>query len=117
MSAREQDFEVFSGNDKILAVTIVDEDGVAVNLGGVQEIIWAIGKTASGTAKFTKSMTSSEIEVVDAAGGRVDVIIDAEDLEPLSGDHYHEMRITDALGKKTTVMYGAVVVMTNLIRN
>lgn len=116
--ALEQTFEVFSGNDCRLEITIQDEDNgnAPLDISGLLALVWAMGKKPSGAPIITKTL-SSGVSVINATTGRVDVILTADELEPLKeAEYYQEMRLTDAQGKKTTLLYGAVTVKENLIR-
>lgn len=116
--ALEQNFETFSGNDVVLVVTVEDADagdGSPLNLAGAQEVIWALAKRANATAILTKTLGDG-VEITDAAAGEVEVTLTSADLEPLRGDYYHEMRVTNSAGQKATVMYGDVTLKINLIR-
>jgi hypothetical protein len=114
--ALKSDMEAFSGNDLTLEVTATDQDGSALDLSGAQALIYAIGKSATGGALITKGLGSG-VTVTDAAGGVLEVALSADDLEPLNGAYYHELRLTNAAGKKSTLLYGAVTVSPNLVRN
>ncbi len=116
--AKEQPFEVFSGNDIVLKVSVTDEDndGAALSLLGAQELIWSLAKKAGGTALITKALVTG-VTITDAENGKVDVVINAADLEPLKGEYYHEMRLTNSQGKKSTLMFGTVTIDENLIRS
>lgn len=116
MTAQQQDFEVFSGNDKVLRCTLVDDAGAPVSLAGILGAEWALAKTATGTAKITKTLGAG-IAVFNEDGGVLDVTVTDDDLEPLAGEYYHELRVTDSSGKKTTVLYGDVTIFPNLVRS
>jgi hypothetical protein len=116
--AEESPFELFSGNDATLKVTVVDKDNnnLPVNLSGVLSILWKLALLPSSkTFKIEKSL-SSGITVTDAANGKVEVVLTAAETEPLKGAYYHEMRVTTSGSKKVTVMYGEVLVSENLVR-
>lgn len=115
--AQEQEFEAFSGNDVTLSVTVLDTDtGDALDLTGAQELIWALAKNAQATAILTKTLLDG-VTITDAPLGLVDVVLEADDLEPLRGIYYHEMRLTNAAGRKTTLLFGAVTINGNLIKD
>lgn len=112
--------DLFSGNDVLLHVTAVDADSnnAALDLSGVQDIIWALSKKVNGSAIITKSLvgTPSLVTVTDAANGKIDITLSSDELEPLKGPYYHELRLTNADGKKVTLLFGAVTIQENLIR-
>jgi hypothetical protein len=133
--SNRQDIAVFSGNDYVLALTILDAGtGLPLDLTGTQEMIWALGRRCAVTprpapsrcgdedctrytlsASVTKKLTEGDIVITDAAGGSVEITVDAADLEPLCGTFYHEVKHTSAAGKSSTVLYGQALVKRNLI--
>ncbi len=115
--AIEQEFEVFSGNDVTLSVTVTDEDNDGpLNLTGAVALIWKLALSPSATPKIIKDLTDG-ITIVDPNEGLVEILIDAADLEPLKGAFYHELRLTNSLNKKSTLMYGAVTIKDNLVKD
>jgi hypothetical protein len=115
--ASQQDVEFFSGNDIFFDASFVSEaDGEPIDLSGAQRLTYALSKKPNGTAIISKEIGSSLV-IVNAPLGYVHVFLSAAETEPLSGEYYHEMRLVNSLGKKVTVMYGAVNVLTNLIRD
>lgn len=117
--ALEQELELFSGNDAVLRLTVIDNiTNLPLDLSGAQEIVWAMGKNVSGQPLITKLLTANDgsVTVVDAATGRVDITINSAEMEPLKGTFYHEVRLTNADNKKVTLVFGAVTIQDNLIR-
>jgi len=115
--ALEQTFSLFSGNDAKLSVTLTDADtGEALNLTGTLELVWALAKNAQATALLTKTLGAGVV-ITDASAGIVEVTLDAADTEPLKGTFYQEMRLTNSVGKKSTLLYGEVEILGNLIRS
>jgi hypothetical protein len=113
-----QNFDVFSGNDVTLTVTVTDRaTGNPLDLTGAQALIYSLGKSATaGSAIITKTL-SAGVQLLDAEEGQLEISLTAADLEPLNGTYYHELRLTNALGKKATLLHGTVTVSPNLIRN
>lgn len=108
---------IFSGNDVELRVTVTDKDsGLILDLTGIANLIFAIGSAPKASPKITKTLGGG-ITVTDAVAGKFSVALTAAELEPLKGILYHETRLTDAAGKKTTLMYGSFEIKENLIRN
>jgi hypothetical protein len=115
--AREASVEVFSGNDLTLLVTVFDADtGNVLSLAGAMALEWRLGKTAKGTPIVTKTIGSG-VTIVDGPAGRANIAIDAADTEALKAfAYYHELRLTNSLGKKATVFYGTFTISDNLVR-
>jgi hypothetical protein len=116
--AKEQSFEVFSGNDVVLHVTVIDEDtGDPIDLTTYSNAIWALAKKPNSSTPLIQKILSDGITFITPVQGKLDVILSAANLEPLKGEYYHEMRLTDASGKKVTTLYGTVTIQENLIRD
>ena len=102
-----QSFVMFSGDSKSLVVSIVDDDGVAVDVSASATIKYSLAESASSvSAKFSKSLGDG-IAVVTST---VTVTIDATDTETLAGNFYHELEITDASGLVYTAFSGRVTI-------
>jgi hypothetical protein len=115
--ALEQVFEVFSGNDVTLRFTVTENDsGEALDLTGAQALIWALAKNANAQAIVTKTLGAG-VTITDPANGVVEVVLTDDDLEPLRGTYYHEMRLTNSSGLKSTLVYGVATVVGNLIKS
>lgn len=115
--SKKQDFNVFSGNDVRLELTILDLDQAGepvLSLVGYTAFVWALGRTEKSKILVQKSLGSG-IAIISAVGGRIDVTLSRTDLEDLSGYYYHELRVTDSTGKDYTAVYGTVYVKKNLI--
>lgn len=113
MAARGQDFEMFSGEQKELAIAITDDAGAAVDLTGVT-VRWSLARTAR-SAPLIEKVTGDGIVVTDAAGGACTVTLVPADTEALEGDYYHEAEVTDGAGRPTTVLHGRARIKPNLI--
>lgn len=105
-------FEMFSGNTRVLKVNVLDQDEAVVDLtGATAEFIFA--KRAGHEAIFSKTVGSG-IVITDAANGLLEVTLAPADTETLSGAYYHELEVTDAGGRKTTVLFGTATVRRNV---
>ena len=110
-----QDFELFSGNDKVLRVTVRDENGGIVDLTGAT-IRWILSRKQGSTPLIDYTSPTNITLASDPATGKFDIEISDTDSEPLrKGTFYHECLVTSAAGLKTTVMYGFVEVLKNSI--
>lgn len=116
--ALEQDFEIFSGNDILLqiSVTDADNDDDPLDLSGATDLIWALAKNAKATAIITKDILDG-VSITDPTEGEVEITVSSSELEPLSGEYYHELRLTNSAGKKITLMFGTATINVNLIRS
>lgn len=105
-------FEMFSGNTRVLKVSVLDQDEAVVDITGASaEYIFA--KRAGHNAIFSKTVGSG-IVVTDAIAGLLEVTILPADTEALAGAYHHELEIQDASGRRTTVLFGTVTVRLNV---
>jgi len=117
----QQDFEMHSGNDRDLVVTVKNAAGVVVNITGAT-IKWQISKldaslavpTAGSDVALVSKDTGGDIAITDAVNGVFTVTIASADTESLKGDYYHESQVLLA-SKKSTVVFGKLTIKRNLI--
>lgn len=110
------DFTMFAGDSKVLVVTIVDDDGAAVNITGAA-IKWQAARTVSDSSALISKTTDSPggVAITDGADGEFEVTLDEADTDDLDGLYYHEAEITMS-GDTSTVLTGYMVVEQTLIR-
>ena len=113
-AAKDQDFEMWEKDSKVLSFTHEDEDGNAVNITGFSLVwqLWSSKHDASGTPIIEKSGAS--ISITDAPNGVVEVSLDPADTDGKSGIRYHELRATDASGNEQMVATGTVTIHDNI---
>ena len=117
MAHQVQNFEIHAGDDLTLQVSVTDDAGQPVNLTGAQ-VAWQASRGRadrfSSTAVLAKA-SGTGITVTDAAGGVFEVDLAAADTAGLRGAFYHEAKVTDAAGDKSTVFTGTMTVLPSLI--
>jgi len=102
--------DIFAGDDDRLEITVRTASGDPVSLTGVS-LVWALARSSRKTPELIKRSADSGIEVIDAEGGRCDVILDAADTADLGGlTYYHELQLEDADGKLTTTALGELTI-------
>lgn len=110
-----QDFELVSGNDKTINFTHRDRNGVAVDITGAT-ITWALSNTAKSKTPIISYTSPTNIAITEPLNGKYTVSIQDTDTEPLpGGEYYHEVRISDSGGRKSTGAIGTVTVLPNII--
>ena len=111
-----QDFEIVSGNDRSVNITVTDDDGNAVDLTGAT-ITWkAATSPEASSALITKTNDSTNgISVSTPSNGVLTINLDPADTQSLDGVYYHETLVTDSSGNKSTVAIGHMKVRPNLI--
>ncbi len=116
----QNDFQMHSGNSRVLEFTIRDEDDAVIDIASAA-IRWELAKadskvllpTPKGSVLVAKAVASG-ITITDGPNGRCDVQIDEADTEALKGDHYHELRVVLA-GETSTASFGKVEILLNLV--
>lgn len=109
-----QNFSVIRGDGEEVTFDIVDGSGVDIKLSGI-EIEWKVFAQETGvvvddaTPLFTKSI-SHGIEIIESPES-FKVTIEGADTEDLLGNYYHEAKVIDGLGIKTTVTQGIMTVL------
>jgi hypothetical protein len=75
-----------------------------------------MSEQAKSKSRLITYTSPANVTIIDAINGRFRVDVLAADTETLKArDYYHEARITDSLGKKTTVATGTVKLLDNVI--
>lgn len=100
------DFSMYAGDDKLLTVTVTDEDGDAVDLTSAT-IKWQAAKSYGKSSAIEKDTTGG-ISITDASGGVFQVTLSDTDTEDLSGNYVHEAEVTFADGSIATVLQGTM---------
>ena len=102
-------FEMSSGDSKLLTITTLDQDDAVVDITGAS-ISMVIAKRVNTTALVTKAGT-----IINAVGGVFTIDLLPADTDALSGVYYFEMQLTDASGRISTVVYGSLTIRQDAI--
>lgn len=107
----------FSGDALALQITVRDGDtpgSPVLDLTPFTEITWALARKQGGDPIFTKTLTGgpTQIDPVDLANGRIDVLIGNADTADLSGEYYHELQLEPG---PNTPMFGAFTIQKDSI--
>jgi hypothetical protein len=119
MTAFYQDFTLCSGDHRTLRFAVTDEAGAPVNLGGVQSVRWGCARLlANGSyalpAAIDKTLQTG-IRIADASGGIIEVALQSGDTVSLAGRYYHELQMTDAQGAVSTLAFGVIKIIDDLL--
>ncbi|WP_298399524.1 hypothetical protein [Sphingobium sp.] len=115
-----QNFSLFAGDAKTLKVTVFNEEGDPIPLAGVQAVTWRLARTARSVPVLTKTIGAGVTVIADDAAeggancGRLDVVIESADSDPLDGEYVHECQIVDASGARSAIFYGRANVAPSL---
>jgi len=115
------DHEWFTNTDHVFEFTIYQEDGVTPqNITG-WELSWFLKRgegdpDAAALLAKTTGGSPTEIDIVNGATGRVDVIVLAADTAGIrGGDYFHELKRTDT-AQESVESYGAAKLKQSLHR-
>lgn len=111
MTATGQNFGTFSGNSVQPIFTVRDAAGVAIDLSGVQEILWAAQRSLQDAVVVSKSYSANTITLPNGGGdGKFKVLILPGDTQNLTGNYIHQAIVTDSVGNVSTVELGMMAV-------
>jgi hypothetical protein len=113
-------FSMFSGDTMRLNFSIIDEATQnALDLTGAT-IRWQMSRAKTIGFSSTPILSKTEgsgLDVVDAFGGLILVILAPEDTEQFSGTFYHELEIVDIDGDVATAYSGNFTIKKALIKS
>jgi hypothetical protein len=97
--------EMAKGDTRRLVVTLLDDDGAAVDITGYS-FAYAAALVDTENPDLSKS-SDDGIAITTAASGVLTVTLDAADTSTLCpGSYYHEIEATDGSGNVSTVLTG-----------
>lgn len=83
-----------AGDDVVLELTVLDEDGAAVDLDAATAVDWSIARSAGSGAGLADKALGAGVVVTDGPAGLMEVTLQAADTAPFRGDYHHRARIT-----------------------
>lgn len=108
------DFSMYSGDSKIIQVTLQDASGAAVDVSSPMTIIWQLSKKVTSPALLTKTVGTG-IAVTNGPLGKFEITLAPVDTAGLKGDYYQEIEINDS-GTISTVLTGTVTINPDAIQ-
>lgn len=102
---------LMAGDYLRLDVSVVDGDGVAIDLTGILGATYEIVEDQPGGAdsKVAKSLGSG-ITVTDAGNGAVQIVVASGDTDGLDGRYLHAFKYTDSANRLSTAFIGQAVI-------
>jgi hypothetical protein len=97
-------FEMFSGDSKLLIVDTLDQADAVVDITGAT-ISMVISKRVGSSVLVTKAGT-----ITDGVNGVFQVDLAPADTASLNGVHYFEMQMTDVSARVSTVVFGSLTI-------
>lgn len=117
---KNQDFEIYAGEDKVLSCTVVDEAGDPYDLTS-HTITWGCSFQPDLGSQINK-ITGGGITITSAADGEFDISLDAGDTDDpfwvINSNAavitlYHYCKITAPGGEKSVIFEGKMFVLNN----
>lgn len=105
------DFSMYSGDSRVLTITIRDEEAVAVDVSTATAIVFGIFR-ADGTQLLSKTLGAG----VSVVTSTVTVTLSPADTAGLSGTFGHELQITMPTGVVATALRGEVTIVKDYIQ-
>ena len=122
MVVKDQPFELYQGNRRILVFGIVEEDGPGyLDLSGMT-VTFAVARTNdegvplrnNPVIDLSSADLSTQVAITDAVNGAVQVTLDCPDTETLAaGSYYWELEVHDD-SCKVVVATGTMTLLTNV---
>lgn len=119
MARTDQNDTFYAGNKRTLQFTVYNDDneGVPLDLTGLT-FKWGCAATRFDRSfvepKLVQKTLADGITVIDAAAGRVDVVIAGSDTTSLDGLYYHELEAFDVDSNSMVLMTGYLTILRNL---
>lgn len=114
-----QDIELHQGDDLSIPVVVTEDGkstGTPIDIDGVQKITWALSSRDDDPVRYITKTLASGISVTDGPGGAFTITVSAADTYDIPpGRYYHQARITDGSGNKSTVFNGEAKVFSSIL--
>lgn len=104
------DFSMYSGDSRVLTISIRDEAGVAVDVSTATAIVYGIFR-ADGTLVVSKALGAG----VTVVTSTVTVTLLPADTAALAGTYGHELQVTMPDGSVSTALHGEMTIVRDYI--
>lgn len=110
------DITMREGNDLRVIVSVVDQDGVPVDISGASEIQWSVADAVGdATTLLDKTLTGTDITITGTTGFYFDISAADSETTLGMGAYYHEALLTTGSGKAYTTLSGSLTIEEALI--
>ena len=109
------DFTMYSGDTKLLEITVLDQDGDPVDLTGAT-VKWQMAKKVTSDTPVLSKEIGSGVVIMNPTAGRFDISLQPADTAAIKGAYYHEAEITESGGDVATVLAGTITILPDLIQ-
>ena len=119
---RRQDFEMHSGDDLDLVITVQDAVEAGVDITGATSIRWQLSRLATGgprpgpagAALVEKALGAASGITLSGVSGCVVALSGVDTAALRTADYYHELELVVS-GRTTTGLYGIAEIQSDLI--
>ncbi|MFQ5647250.1 MAG: BppU family phage baseplate upper protein [bacterium] len=114
---KSSDIELYRGDSRTLEVTVSDENGPA-NLTG-STVKFSVKKKKGDTAYIIKKSTTdpSEINIVDAVNGKLEIYLIPDDTQDVAIASYHfDVEVETSTNKIYTVVAGKLSILEDITK-
>ena len=111
MTGAYNSFPLSAGQDVDFVITVVDQNAAAVDLTGASirfKMTYPNDKQGTALADTTDSPQTATYTITDAVNGVVTVSLADTVTDPLLGDYYYEMKVTDSAGDEGITNRGII---------
>jgi len=110
MTAVSQNFAIDAGDASAPIFTVQDQNGKAIDLSAVVDIVWSLLRSADATAAvLQKKKSLGQVAFVNTGvDGQFQVTITVADTAPLAGNYFYKAQTIDGAGNVSTVAVGTV---------
>lgn len=104
MASKNQNFEMYSGESKVLEVTVRKKNKILNNLRNMS-VFWALKKSSHfSDGNLVEKTSANGIEIT--GDGKILIKINEADTKKLKGNYYHVCRLVDVTGNSTIIFTG-----------
>lgn len=115
MTATGQNFTMYQGDDKVLEVTVLDDNDNIVNISNTN-LAYVVYRQTSEDIVIQKTTTSG-IDITAPSSGIFQITLNPVDTLSLKGHFLHECELKDVEGRITTIFTGHVDIYRSIASN
>lgn len=112
MTYKDQNFEMYSGDDKDLSFVVYDASGGVASLPAGGSGVWLLYDDNNSASVVRKSTDDSSVVI---SASLVTVVVSGSDTNALKGRYPHELSFRASTGKVSTLATGTVTILSDLI--
>lgn len=112
MTYKNQNFEMYSGDDKDLSFVVYDASGGVASLPAGGSGVWLLYDDNNSASVVRKSTDDSTVVI---SASLVSVTVAGSDTSALKGRYRHELSFRDSTAKVSTLAVGVVTILDDLV--